>query len=176
MNVISFCKFVYLELVKIISPIRHARLIGVSIGDNCLVYRSIEWSSEPYLVTIGNNVQLTRGVALHTHGGGNVVRRQMPDFDIFGKIEIKDWAYIGAHAQIMPGVTVGEGAMVAAGSIVTKSVPNGMIVGGNPAKILCSVDEYLERNLKYNAKTKGMSAKEKKRYLLLSSNDLFLKK
>ena len=70
MNVISFCKFVYLELVKIISPIRHARLIGVSIGDNCLVYRSIEWSSEPYLVTIGNNVQLTRGVALHTHGGG----------------------------------------------------------------------------------------------------------
>lgn len=70
MSIISFCKSAYLRLVKILSPIKHARLIGVNIGDNCLVYRSMEWSSEPYLVTIGNNVQLTRGVALHTHGGG----------------------------------------------------------------------------------------------------------
>ena len=93
-------------------------MIGVSLGDNCLVYRSMEWPSEPYLVTIGNNVQLTKGVAIHTHGGGNVVRRKVPDFDVFGKVVIKDWAYIGAHAQIMPGVTIGEGAMVAAGSVV----------------------------------------------------------
>ena len=51
----------------------------------------------------------------------------MPDFDVFGKVVIKDWAYIGAHAQIMPGVTIGEGAMVAAGSVVTKSVPDGIL-------------------------------------------------
>lgn len=140
MNVI---KTLYLELMKIISPVKHARLIGVNLGSNCLIYRSMEWPSEPYLVTIGNNVQLTRGVAIHTHGGENVIRRKLPDYDVFGKVVIKDWAYIGAHAQIMPGVTVGEGAMVAAGSIVTKSVPDGMVVGGNPARILCSVDEYL---------------------------------
>lgn len=70
MSIINFCKSAYLELVKMVSPIKHARLIGVNIGNNCLVYRSMEWSSEPYLVTIGNNVQLTRGVAIHTHGGG----------------------------------------------------------------------------------------------------------
>lgn len=68
---------------------------------------------------------------------------------------IKDWAYVGAHAQIMPGVTIGEGAMVAAGSIVTKSVPDGMVVAGNPARIICSVDEFLERNVPYNMHTKG---------------------
>lgn len=55
--------------MKIISPVKHARLIGVNLGSNCLIYRSMEWPSEPYLVTIGNNVQLTRGVAIHTHGG-----------------------------------------------------------------------------------------------------------
>ena len=66
--------------------------------------------------------------------------------------------------------------MVAAGSIVTKSVPDGMVVGGNPAKIICSVEEYIERNLKYNVKTKGMSAKEKRHYLLSLSDDLFVKK
>lgn len=62
-------KSLYLELIKIISPVRHARLIGVNLGSNCLIYRSMEWPSEPYLVTIGNKVQLTRGVAIHTHGG-----------------------------------------------------------------------------------------------------------
>ena len=66
----SIIKSAYLELVKVLSPVRHARMIGVSLGDNCLVYRSMEWPSEPYLVTIGNNVQLTKGVAIHTHGEG----------------------------------------------------------------------------------------------------------
>lgn len=169
-------KTVCLELMKLISPVRHARLIGVNIGENCLVYRSMEWPSEPYLITIGNNVQLTRGVAIHTHGGGNAVRRRVPDFDTFGKVVIKDWAYIGTHAQIMPGVTIGEGAIVAAGSVVTKSVPEDMVVGGNPAKILCTVDEYLKRNLQYNVHTKGLCKKEKKQRLLSMDESLFLKK
>lgn len=109
-------------------------------------------------------------------GGGNVIRRKIADFDSFGKVVIKDWAYIGAHAQIMPGVTIGEGSIVAAGSVVTKSVPDGMVVGGNPAKILCSVNDYLQRNSKYNLKTKGKSIKDKKRYLLSLSDDAFIKK
>ena len=108
--------------------------------------------------------------------GGNVIRRQIADFDSFGKVVIKDWAYIGAHAQIMPGVTIGEGSIVAAGSVVTKSVPDGMVVGGNPAKIICSVNDYLQRNTKYNLKTKGMSIKNKKRYLLSLNDDVFIKK
>lgn len=176
MAIVNFVKSAILWLVKMISPERHARLIGVNLGNNCLLYRSMEWPSEPYLITIGNHVQLTRGVAIHTHGGGNVIRRKIADFDSFGKVVIKDWAYIGAHAQIMPGVTIGEGSIVAAGSIVTKSVPDGMVVGGNPAKILCSVNDYLQRNLNYNLKTKGKSIKDKKRYLLSLSDDAFIKK
>lgn len=176
MSIVNFVKSAILCLVKMISPERHARLIGVNLGNNCLLYRSMEWPSEPYLITIGNHVQITKGVAIHTHGGGNVIRRQIADFDSFGKVVIKDWAYIGAHAQIMPGVTIGEGSIVAAGSVVTKSVPDGMVVGGNPAKILCSVDDYLQRNLKYNLKTKGRSIKDKKRYLLSLNDDVFIKK
>ena len=105
-----------------------------------------------------------------------MIRRQIADFDSFGKVVIKDWAYIGAHAQIMPGVTIGEGAVVAAGSIVTKSVPDGMVAAGNPAKVICSVNDYIQRNLKYNLKTKGNSIKEKKRYLLSLNDDAFIKK
>lgn len=68
-------------------------------------------------------MQITRNVSIHTHGGGNSIRKDHPNFDAFGKVVIEDWAYIGAYSQIMPGVTIGEGALVAAGSIVTKSVP-----------------------------------------------------
>lgn len=176
MNIISCIKSIYLDLINIISPIKYARKIGVHVGSNCLIYRSVEWPTEPYLVTIGNNVQLTRGVAIHTHGGGNVIRRKIPNFDTFGKVIIKDWAYIGAHAQIMAGVTIGEGALVAAGSVVTKSVPDGMVVGGCPAKILCSVDDFIERNMKYNLMTKDLNPVEKKKYLLSLSEDKFIRK
>ena len=119
----------------LVSPENYARHIGVKIGKNCFI-STREWSSEPYLITIGNNVQITRNVSIHTHGGGNAIRKQYPDFDVFGKVVIEDWAYIGAYSQIMPGVTVGEGAIVAAGSIVTNSVAPHTVFGGNPARLI----------------------------------------
>lgn len=89
---------------------------------------------------------------------------------------INDWAYIGSCAQIMPGVTIGEGSMVAAGSIVTKSVPAGVVVAGNPARVICTVDEYIERNLPYNLNTKSLDAKSKKKYLMSLHEEKFIKK
>lgn len=71
-----------------------------------------------------------------------------PYFDVFGKVVIEDWAYIGAYAQIMPGVTIGEGALVAAGSVVTKSVASHTVVGGNPARYICTTEEFYERTKK----------------------------
>ena len=108
--------------------------------------------------------------------GGRVARRTIPDFDTFGQVTICDYAYIGSGAQIMPGVTIGEGSLVAAGSIVTKSVPARVVVAGNPAKYICTVDEYIERNKKYNLGTKGLSAKEKKKYILSLSPDRLIVK
>lgn len=108
--------------------------------------------------------------------GGRVARRYIPDFDIFGRVKICDYAYIGSGAQIMPGVTIGEGSLVAAGSIVTRSVPAGVVVAGNPAKSVCTVEEYIERNKKYNLGTKNLSAEEKKKVLLSLSPDRLIVK
>lgn len=157
------------------TPEKYARHIGVSIGKNCLIDTRY-WSSEPYLIKIGNNVQVTRGVSIHTHGGGNPVRRIYPDFDVFGKVTIEDWAYIGSFSQIMPGVTIGEGSIVAAGSVVTKSVAPNTVVGGNPARFICTVEEFYEKNKSYNVHTKGKSLSEKYEILSQLSEDAFLKK
>ena len=157
------------------SPEKYARHIGVKIGKHCFI-STREWSNEPYLITIGDNVQVTRCVSIHTHGGGNSIRKEHPDFDVFGKVVIEDWAYIGAYSHIMPGVTIGEGALVAAGSIVTKSVAPHTVVGGNPAMVICTTEEYYEKNKKYNVGTKKMSTEEKKRYLLSLPEEMYIKK
>lgn len=172
---VQYLRAIYGRLLNAISHEKYARWIGVSIGKNCVI-ANVHWPSEPYLIKIGNNVALTHGVQIHTHGGGRVARIHIPEFDVFGKVTICDNAYIGAGSQIMPGVTVGKGALVAAGSIVTKSVPDGMVVGGNPAKILCSVDEFVERNLPYNLNSKRMGSRQKKNLLLSLPDDKFIHK
>lgn len=160
---------------RLYSPEKYAREIGVTIGKNCFI-NTRNWSSEPYLITIGNNVQITHCVSIHTHGGGQAIRKNHPEFDVFGKVVIEDWAYIGAYSQIMPGVTIGEGALVAAGSVVTKSVAPHTVVGGNPARYICTTEEYYKRNEKYDLGTKGKSHEEKKKILLSVSDELFIKK
>ena len=98
-------------------------------------------------------------------GGGNVLRSEIPDFDVFGKVTIGDWVYLGNNALVMPGVTIGDHVLVAAGSVVTKSVPSGMVIGGNPAHIICTIEEYKQKNEKFNVGSKGMTSKQKKELL-----------
>ena len=159
----------------ILSVEQYARRQGVIIGKECLI-ATRNWGTEPYLITIGNRVQVTSDVRFYTHGGSHVARYKYPEFDIFGKIKVEDGAYIGACSMIMPGVTIGEGALVAAGSIVTKSVAPYTVVAGNPARFVCTVDEYIAKNLKYNLNSKGMSSAEKRKYLLSLSDNSFIKK
>lgn len=154
----------------------YARFLGVKIGVGTTISKGIIWPTEAYLITIGKNVQITNGVRFQTHGGAHAIRHIIPDFDIFGKIVVEDGVYIGAGSQIMPGVTIGSHCIVAAGSIVTKSTPPNSVVGGNPAKVISTTDEFLKKNSQYNLHTKGMSSSKKKDFLLTAPDELFIKK
>lgn len=108
--------------------------------------------------------------------GGQVLRRIYPNFDIFGKIKIGNYVYIGSNSLIMPGVDIGDNVLIAAGSVVTKSVPSDVVIGGNPAKIISTISEYIDRNNKYNLDSKGLSISEKQRLLLSLDDSSFIKK
>lgn len=164
-------KYIVNQLIKhYLSPVKYARHLGVKVGNNTLIADKRHWSSEAYLISIGSNCQITEGVKIHTHGGGSLLRSSIPDFDSFGKVRIGNNCYIGAYSQIMPGVTIEDNVLVAAGSVVTKSVPKGYVVGGNPARIICTTESFIERNAQYNLHSKGLS-QEQKRQLLLSLPD-----
>lgn len=154
---------------------KQARSEGVIMGSHNLI-ASRFWSTEPYLIKIGNYCQLTEGTKIYTHGGALVARDRYPNFDAFGKVVLGDRVYVGSRAIIMPGVTIGDNVLIAAGSVVTKSIPSNVVVAGNPARYVCSLDEYVERNMAFNIGTKLLSQKEKKVFLLAQSDEKFVKK
>lgn len=172
MNLFTALSKIYWRYIA--SPYRYARHIGVHIGENNSIGKC-HWSSEPYLITVGSNCGLTN-CKIFTHGGARVVRTEHPDFDCFGKVTIGDYVYIGTNSLIMPGVTIGNNVLIAAGSVVTKSVPSGVVVAGNPAKIVSNIEEYYRRNQRYDLHSKGLSPKEKKQLLLNLDESLFIKK
>jgi acetyltransferase-like isoleucine patch superfamily enzyme len=154
---------------------KQAKKAGVKVGCGNFIASKF-WSTEPYLIEIGNHCQITAGVKIFTHGGSQVIRSKYPTFDAFGKVKIGDYVYIGNNCLIMPGVILEDHVLVAAGSVVTKSVHSGSVVGGNPAQYICSIEEYITRNLDYNTESKGFSYKEKKNLLEHLPDDKFIQK
>lgn len=114
---------------------------GAQVGNDC--YFGIKYlSSEPYLIKIGNHVQIANGVKFLTHNPGWCYRHVIPDLQVFGKIIVEDNSYVGENAILLPNVTICKDSIVAAGAVVTKDVQSNSIVGGNPARRIGSTDEY----------------------------------
>ena len=62
-----------------------------------------------------------------------------------GRVSIGDNVFIGAESIVLPGVTIGSNVVIGAGSVVTHDVPGGMLVAGNPARTICSLEDYLQK-------------------------------
>jgi acetyltransferase-like isoleucine patch superfamily enzyme len=89
-------------------------------------------------VSIGRYFHTGRGLTIFSTNHKYEEAESIPYAEeyIAGPVVIKDFVWCGANVTIVPRVTVGEGAVIAAGSVVTKDVPGGAVVGGNPAKVL----------------------------------------
>ncbi|MBO1512366.1 acyltransferase [Metabacillus bambusae] len=117
---------------------------GMKVGENChgLASSTIDYA-HCWLIEIGDKVTFAPQVYLLAHDAST--KRHL-DYTKIAKIKIKDNVFIGARAFIMPGITIGENSIVAAGSIVTKSVPEGSVVAGNPARIISKTKDYIDKH------------------------------
>jgi acetyltransferase-like isoleucine patch superfamily enzyme len=116
-----------------------------SVGENCSINLAASFT-DPAYVRIGSNCVLSDctliGHDAVIHMLANIYRKRI---DAVGKIDILDNCFIGHASVILPNVTIGPNSVVAAGAVVTKDVPPGMVVGGVPAKALCTVDELMKK-------------------------------
>ncbi len=132
-----------------------AKRLGVKVGKDCRLF-SGNFGSEGYLIEMGDHVTVTEGVQFITHDGGVwVFREEDSEADVFGKIIIGNNVFIGINTIILPGVTLGDNTVVGAGSVVTKSFKGNCVIAGNPAREICSLDEYKGKlwNLKLSTKS-----------------------
>jgi len=127
--------------------VHYARSIGVKVGENCRLYIS-DFGSEPFLITIGNRVTVASGVKLITHDGSTwLFRDEKGRRYHYRRIDIGDNVFIGMNTVLLPGVRVGNNVIIGAGSVVTKSIPDNLVVAGNPAKVIMTFSEYEKRAL-----------------------------
>lgn len=133
------------------------RMAGAKVGKRVTIYSGV-WVFPGRNLILGDDVDLALDVLITTNGGVEIGDRSMIGYRtqilsqnhiipenrerIFGaghkreKVVIGNDVWIGANAIVLPGVEIGEGAIVAAGSVVTKDVPPYAIVAGVPAKLI----------------------------------------
>lgn len=149
-----------------------AKEIGVSFGKSCRFlddpYKM--FGTEPYLVWMGNNVEVSNGTRFVTHDGGLFVLRNMyheecGKLDKIKPIQVGNNVYFGFNCLVLPGVKIGNNVVVGAGSIVTKDVPDNVVVGGVPAMVIETLEEYKNKSNISSIPTKQMTKKDKKDYL-----------
>lgn len=140
-------KFIHLIFRLFLSYNDYAKYRKVVFGQNCRIYTK-NFGSEPFLISIGNNVTVTSGVKFVTHDGTTwLMRDEKGRRYFYQRISIGDNVFIGVNSIILPGVKIENNVIVAAGSVVTKSIPNDVIVAGVPAKIIGKFNEIETRML-----------------------------
>ena len=115
--------------------------MGMTVGTNFKrLHGVILDPAHCWLITIGDNVTMAPRVHILCHDAST---KQFLNYTKIGNVTIGDNVFIGAESVVLPGVTIGNNVIVGANSTVTHDVPDGVVVAGSPAKIICSLDDYL---------------------------------
>ncbi|MGY4002860.1 MULTISPECIES: acyltransferase [Aeromonas] len=163
----------YRRIQKIfLSANKLAELRGVKLGKNCKLNKTVDFGSEPYLITLGDDFYCSTGIKFVTHDGSvNVLRNLYPELksaDLFGRISIGKNVFLGCDVIVLPNSCIGDNVIVGAGSIVRGELEGGYVYAGVPVKKIMTIEQYKEKNLPRVLLTKNLNHKQKE--TLLESN------
>lgn len=113
---------------------------GLKMGKEChIMGECIIDPGHCWLIEIGNRVTLAPRVHILAHDAST---KRMLDYTLIGKVIIGDDVFIGAGSIVLPNVTIGNKVIIGAGSVVKHSIPGNSVAVGNPAKVICTYEEY----------------------------------
>ena len=118
--------------------------MGMKVGNNFKRLNGVILDpSHCWLIEIGNNVTMAPRVHILCHDASTKVHL---NYTKIGKVKIGDNVFIGAESVVMPGVTIGDNVIIGANSTVTKDIPANIVAAGSPARVICTLEEYLSKN------------------------------
>lgn len=117
--------------------------MGMTVGKNFnRLQGTILDPAHCWLITIGDNVTMAPRVHILCHDAstkGFIGKTKI------GRVDIGNNVFIGAGSVVLPGVTIGNDVIIGANSVVTRDIPDNSVAVGSPAKVICSLDEYLAK-------------------------------
>lgn len=117
---------------------------GLQLGDNVVSYSPYAFDSEyPWLISVGDNTMISTNVKILAHDAstGYAVH-----YSKIGKVHIGKNCFIGTGSIVLCNVNIGDNCIIGAGSVVSKDIPDNSVAAGNPAKVICSIEEFREKH------------------------------
>lgn len=138
-----------LGLIKSHDFLKHLRDAGAEIGDKCFVFdvNSVTIDlTRPYLLKIGNYTKITKGVVILTHDYSlSVLRRVYGEWiGEGGATVIGENCFLGMNSIILKGTHIGNNCIIGAGAVVSGNFPDNVVIAGNPARIIKTLDQLHE--------------------------------
>lgn len=124
---------------------------GIKVGEHCAFFdpRSLTIDvTRPHLLSIGNYVVVTSGVTILAHDYSRVVFCNHQFYSNVGEARetiIGDNVFIGMNSIVLMGARIGNNSIVGAGSVVSGSFPDNSVIAGNPAKLICTLEQIYEK-------------------------------
>lgn len=138
---------------------------GISVGEHTVIFSPNHTTIDirkPYLLSIGDYCKITKNVTILAHDYSiSIARRVYGDF-VGGSlpVTIGDNVFIGIGATILMGTHIGNNCVIGAGSVVKGNFPDGVVIAGNPGKIVCTLEEYDRKNKEHWVENAKRCARE----------------
>lgn len=141
---------IYKEKANSDSFVDYLKKIGIRVGDRTVIYAPTKTcidTTRPWLIEIGDDVKITEGVTILTHGyDWSVLQNVYGEIlGSAGKVKIGNNVFVGMKSTILKGVEIGDNVIIGANSLVNKDIPSNVVVAGNPARVIMSIDEYYQK-------------------------------